>query len=57
LLVGGVVASAASAVAFYFAARGAQEARQDVIKAAFGTEIVPKLIDLNVADAQATISG
>jgi hypothetical protein len=58
LLVGGVVASAASAVAFYFASRSADSARQDVLSA-IGmpmTETVPHLVGLTVAEAQALVS-
>lgn len=58
LLVGGVVASAASAVAFYFASRSADTARQDVLSAISmpTTETVPHLVDLTIADAQALMS-
>jgi hypothetical protein len=56
LLLGGVVASAASAVAFYFAARSADNARRDVLNAAFGTETVPKLEGLTVRGAKAEMS-
>ncbi|GIH97936.1 hypothetical protein Psi01_85660 [Planobispora siamensis] len=56
LLVGGVVASAAGAVSFYFASRGAEEARKDMLHAALGTEMVPDLKGHKVAEAQAIIS-
>jgi len=56
LLVGGIVASAASAVAFYFATRSAQEARRDILNAAFSTETVPDITNLDIARAQATMS-
>jgi plasmid stability protein len=56
LLLGGVVASSSAAVAFYFASRSAETARRDVLNAAFGTEIVPKLEDLTVSAAQAVTS-
>lgn len=56
LLVGGVVASAASAVAFYFASRDAQSTQENIIKAAFGTETVPDLRSKTVQQAQAVIS-
>jgi len=56
LLIGGVVASASGAVAFYFASRSAQDARRDLLNAALGTETVPKLVDLTVSQAQAAMS-
>lgn len=56
LLIGGVVASASAAVAFYFASRSAQEARQDLLNAALGTETVPTLVGLSVAQAQVALS-
>jgi len=56
LLIGGIVASASGAVAFYFASRGAQDARKDLLNAALGTEPVPKLVDMTVAQAQAAMS-
>jgi hypothetical protein len=56
LLTGGIVASSASAVAFYFASRGAESARKDLLNAALGTETVPKLIGMTLEQAQAAIS-
>jgi PASTA domain. len=56
LLIGGIVASASGAVAFYFASRGAEDARKDLLNAALGTETVPKLVDMTVAQAQAVMS-
>jgi hypothetical protein len=56
LLVGGIVASASSAVAFYFASRGAQDARRDMLGAVFGTETVPKLEKLSLAEAKEAMS-
>ena len=56
LLIGGLVASASASVAFYFASRGAQDARRDLLTATFGTETVPKLVDLTVEQAQAAMS-
>lgn len=44
-LIGGLIASVGSAVAFYFSSKAADKARQDVANAAtLGTEIVPSLI-------------
>lgn len=44
-LIGGLIASVGSAVAFYFSSKAADKARQDVANAAtFGTDLVPSLI-------------
>lgn len=43
-LMGGLIASVGSAIAFYFSAKSADQARQDVANAAAGTEMVPSLI-------------
>jgi PASTA domain-containing protein len=56
LLVGGLVASSAAAVAFYFASRDADNARRDLLNATLGTESVPKLEGLKVSQAQAAMS-
>ena len=56
LLLGGVVASASSAVAFYFASRSAESARRDVLNAALGAEVVPDLVGKTVSEAQAITS-
>ena len=56
LLIGGVVASASGAVAFYFATRGAQDAQKDVLSAALGMETVPLLATLTVSHAQTALS-
>jgi len=56
LLLGGVVASASAAVAFYFASRSAESARRDVLNAALGTEVVPDLVGKTVSEAQAVTS-
>jgi hypothetical protein len=56
LLIGGLVASSAAAVAFYFASRDADNARRDLLNAALGTETVPKLEGLDVSQAQAMMS-
>ena len=45
-LIGGIIASSGSAVAFYFASRSADQARQDILSAALGkadSETVPSL--------------
>lgn len=44
-LIGGLIASVGSAVAFYFSSKAADKARQDVANAAtLGTDLVPSLI-------------
>lgn len=55
LLIGGVIASASAAVAFYFASRGAQDARRDLLSATLGAT-VPRLVGLALEKAQATMS-
>ena len=56
-LIGGLIASVGSAVAFYFSSKAADKARQDVANAAtFGTDLVPSLIG-KTQDAAAQILG
>lgn len=43
VLIGGLTASAGTAIAFYFSSKSADQARQDILKATFGTETVPDL--------------
>jgi PASTA domain len=43
-LIGGLIASVGSAIAFYFSSKSADKARQDIASAAAGTEMVPSLI-------------
>lgn len=43
VLIGGLTASAGTAVAFYFSSKSADQARQDILNATFGTETVPDL--------------
>ena len=44
-LIGGLIASVGSAIAFYFSSKSADKARQDIANAAtLGTEMVPSLI-------------
>lgn len=42
-LIGEVVASAGAAVAFYFSSKSSDQARSDILSAAFGTAEVPTL--------------
>jgi len=50
-LFGGLIASAGAAVAFYFSSKDADQARKDILNAAFGLEDVPQLVGRTVADA------
>ena len=52
VLVGGLTASAGTAVAYYFSSKAADQARQDILNAAVGTETVPDLHRLTKDDAQ-----
>lgn len=51
---GGLTASVGAAVAFYFSSKGADQARKDILNAAFGTETVPDLS--NMTEAEATVA-
>lgn len=56
-LIGGLIASVGSAIAFYFSSKAADKARQDVANAAtFGTDVVPSLIGKSKDDAAQIIS-
>jgi hypothetical protein len=57
LLIGGVVATSGSAVAFYFASRGSDQARQDILKATVGAHgtAVPTLVGELVARGKALV--
>ena len=48
-LVGGLVANAGAAVAFYFAAKSADQARRDILSASLGTTFVPDLFGMEYA--------
>jgi hypothetical protein len=52
---GGLTASVGAAVAFYFSSKGADQARKDILSAAFGTETVPDLSNKTEADATAAL--
>jgi hypothetical protein len=54
-LIGGLIASVGSAVAFYFSTKSADKARQDVVAAAAGTEPVPNLSGKTVQEASETL--
>jgi len=55
-LFGGLIASVGAAVAFYFSAKGADQARQDILSAALGTVEVPNLVKMSVTAAREAIS-
>lgn len=56
-LIGGVIATAGSAAAFYFASRSSDQARRDILAASFGTVAVPDLKAKSIAEAKVLMSG
>ena len=56
VLIGGIAASAGSAVAFYFSSQSADKAREDILAATFGRETVPSLVDKTLRDATKDIA-
>ena len=58
LLMGGVVASAGSAIAFYFSSKASEQTQQNLLNAAFGGTVtinVPDVKGRSVADARTII--
>ncbi len=56
-LIGGLIASVGSAIAFYFSSKASDKARQDVANAAnIATDLVPSLIGRNKKDASQILS-
>jgi peptidoglycan/LPS O-acetylase OafA/YrhL len=55
-LVGGVVANAGAAVAFYFASKASDQARKDILTASMATVIVPDLKDKDRAAVEAAMA-
>jgi len=55
-LIGGLVANAGAAVAFYFASKSSDQAREDILNASKPQASVPSLIGQTVAAANATIA-
>ena len=55
-LIGGLVASAGAAVAFYFSSKSSDQARSDILSAALGTAEVPNLVGMAVAQAKAAMA-
>jgi hypothetical protein len=56
-LLGGVIASAGAATAFYFASKSSDQARQDILNASFPTVTTPSLIGKTRAEVNATLAG
>ncbi len=56
VLIGGIAASAGSAIAFYFSSQSADKAREDILNATFGRETVPNLVDKTFLDATKSIA-
>jgi PASTA domain-containing protein len=55
-LIGGVIANAGAAVAFYFASKSSDQARRDILNAALPSAVVPDLIGNNLATAQQAVA-
>src|SRR5262249_35243953 len=55
-LIGGVVASAGAAAAFYFASKGADRAREDILGAALPAITVPNVVGKSRAEAEAALA-
>jgi hypothetical protein len=56
-LLGGVIASAGAATAFYFASKSSDQARQDILNASFPTVTTPNLIGKTRAEVNAILAG
>jgi hypothetical protein len=56
-LIGGLTASAGGAIAYYFSSKSAEQARQALIAAAFGKEVVPDLTGKTTDEARAILGG
>jgi hypothetical protein len=55
-LVGGLVANAGAAVAFYFASKSSDQARKDILAAALPSALVPSLIGKDLQAAHAAVA-
>ena len=55
-LIGGVVANAGAAVAFYFASKSSDQARRDLLSAALPSALVPNLAGKDLQSARETIA-
>jgi hypothetical protein len=56
-LLGGVIASAGAASAFYFASKSADQARQDILNASFPTTTTPSLLDHSRSEVNTALAG
>ena len=56
-LLGGVIASAGAATAFYFASKSADQARQDILNASVPTTTTPSLLGHSRSDVNAALAG
>ena len=56
-LLGGVIASAGAATAFYFASKSADQARQDILNASFPTTTTPSLLGQTRSGVNAALAG
>ncbi len=56
-LIGAVAANAGAAIAFYFASKSSDQARQDILAATFGTEEVPDLTGMTAQEARERLGG
>lgn len=56
-LLGGVIASAGAAAAFYFASKSADQARQDILNASFPTTTTPSLLGQTRSGVNAALAG
>jgi hypothetical protein len=56
-LLGGVIASAGAATAFYFASKSSDQARQDILNASFPTTTTPNLLGHTKSDVNAALAG
>ena len=56
-LLGGVIASAGAATAFYFASKSSDQARQDILIASFPTVTEPNLMGKTKAEVNAALAG
>ncbi|MFG1647389.1 PASTA domain-containing protein [Amycolatopsis sp. NPDC049252] len=55
-LVGALAASTGTVVAYYFASKSSDQARQDILHATFGTDTIPDLLGSTETEATTTMS-
>lgn len=56
-LLGGVIASAGAATAFYFASKSSDQARRDILNASFPSTTTPNLLDRTRAEVNSALAG